>query len=312
MEPTAKNLEGGSLLTNRGGGTLYRGVGFVLLCVMPIVFVWGLIHSLIALAFLNDTFAYIPLIPVVSLYLIYIERKSIFALTSYGWRTGSALIVPGVACLTMARSNLWQLRSANQISLLMLAFVLIWAGAFALFFGNHSFHAASFPLLFLLFMIPIPEPLLSQAIRMLQLGSAKATESIFRLFDVPFFRQGLDFTLPGVTIRVAEECSGIRSSLALLITTVVASHFFLRTTWRKLLLCIFVIPIVILKNGLRIATLSTLAVYVNPGFLRGNLHHRGGIVFFVIALLPMALFLVLLQKGEGHPVAPPSKTGHLV
>jgi exosortase len=298
MEPTVKNLQADSLLTNRCVAALFPGVGFVLLCVTPIAFVWGLVHRFLVLAFQNDTFAYIPLIPVVSLYLIYSERKSIFSIVSYDWRTGGVFIVPGAICLVLARLDSWQLGSANQISLLMFAFVLIWAGAFALFFGNHSFRAASFALLFLLFMVPIPEPLLSQSILMLQQGSAKAAELIFQIFDVPFFRQGLDFALPGVTIRVAEECSGIRSSLALLITTVLASHFFLRSSWRRLLLCIFVIPIVILKNGLRIATLSTLAVYVDPGFLHGNLHRRGGIVFFLIALIPMTLLLMLLQKGE--------------
>jgi hypothetical protein len=45
-------------------------------------------------------------------------------------------------------------------------------------------------------------------------------------------------------------------------------------------------------------TLSTLAIYVNPQFLYGNLHRRGGVVFFAIALLPLILLLTLLQKGE--------------
>jgi hypothetical protein len=53
-----------------------------------------------------------------------------------------------------------------------------------------------------------------------------------------------------------------------------------------------------LKNGLRIFTLSTLAVYVNPGFLHGNLHKYGGIPFFAVALLPMGMLLVFLQKRE--------------
>ena len=62
MEPTAKNLEGGCLLTNRRGGALYPSVGvsFALPCVMPIAFVWGPMSSFIALAFQNDTFACIP------------------------------------------------------------------------------------------------------------------------------------------------------------------------------------------------------------------------------------------------------------
>jgi exosortase len=123
-------------------------------------------------------------------------------------------------------------------------------------------------------------------------------EAFFRIAGVPYHREGFVFILPGISIRVAEECSGIHSTLALLITTVLASYIFLKKSWKRVVLCIAVVPIAIFKNGLRIATLSVLAIYVNPAFLYGNLHHRGGIVFFIIALLPMALLLNLLRRGD--------------
>jgi exosortase len=132
-------------------------------------------------------------------------------------------------------------------------------------------------------------------------GKRHAAAGFFRITGVPYLRQGLVFLLPGVSIRVAEECSGIRSSLALLITTVLASYLFLRTPWRKLLLCAVVVPSAVLKKGLRIATLSTLsilAIYVDPGFLYGRLHHEGGIVFFMLALVPIALLVMWFQKRE--------------
>jgi hypothetical protein len=53
-------------------------------------------------------------------------------------------------------------------------------------------------------------------------------------------------------------------------------------------------------------TLSALSIYVNPGFLYGNLHRRGGIVFFMIVLAPMALLLIWLQKGE-RPLSAPTR-----
>jgi exosortase len=104
-----------------------------------------------------------------------------------------------------------------------------------LFFGNRALRATSFPLLFLVFMISIPTRILGAPILWLQKGSAQAAAVLFKLFAIPVFQQGFDFTLPGVTIRMAEECNGIRSTLALLITAVVASHISLRTTWRKIL-----------------------------------------------------------------------------
>ena len=237
--------------------------------------------------------------------MVYENRAAIFAELSIGRILGPALIIPGMVLIAIGKLNLWQLGSTNMVSLLMLAAFLVWLGAFGLFFGVRAFRIACFPLFFLLFMIPIPEPALSKIIYFLQAGSSEMVELFFRMAGVPYLRQGFIFELPGVAIRVAEECSGIRSSLALLITTVLASHFFLRTNWKRMLLCAVVVPIVIFKNGLRIATLSILAIYVNPGFLYGRLHHQGGFVFFIIALLPMALVLRLLQKGENpSPAAP--------
>jgi exosortase len=207
-------------------------------------------------------------------------------------------VAAGAACLLADRLNPWELGDANQGSLFVFAFLLVWMGAFALFFGTRAFSAARFPLLFLLFAVPIPQPLLSRIIYFLQERSADIAEQFFRLGGVPYFRQGLIFQLPGVAIRVAEECSGIRSSMALFITTVLAAYLFLNTTWRKVVLCLVVVPLAIVKNGLRIMVLTTLAIYVDPSFLRGNLHHHGGVVFFLIALVPLGLLLVWFQKSE--------------
>jgi exosortase len=274
------------------------GLGFLLVCVLPFVVAWDSTKYLFTLVIYNETFSQIPLIPVVSAFLIYGDRKRICSAISFWWILGAALITPGVILVFVARLNVWHLDSTNQAALVVFAAVFVWIGAFALFWGPHAFRAACFPLLFLLFAIPIPEPILSKVIFLLQKGSSDAAEMFFRLDGVPYLRQGFIFQLPGVAIRVAEECSGIRSTLALLITTVLAGHLFLKSSWKKLLLCAVVIPLAILKNGLRIMTLSTLAIYVNPGFLRGDLHKHGGIVFFVIALVPLAFLLMWLQKSE--------------
>jgi exosortase len=273
-------------------------LGFALICVVPFAMAWDLTRALFTLVWTNDTFSQIPLIPVVSLFLIYGNRKEIFTDISFGWATGAALIVPGLAFVVAARLDAGQISAANQATVLMFGIVLIWMGAFALFFGTHAFRAARIPLFFLIFAIPIPEPLLSKLIAFLQEKSADAAQAFFSLGRVPYLRRGLIFDLPGVSIQVAEECSGIRSTLALFITTALAAALFLKSNWRRLLLLVVVVPIAILKNGLRIATLSTLAIYVNPAFLTGNLHHHGGVLFFLIALIPMALLLIFLERQE--------------
>jgi exosortase/archaeosortase family protein len=59
--------------------------------------------------------------------------------------------------------------------------------------------------------------------------------------------------------------------------------------------------VMIVKNGIRIVTLTMLATYVDPGFLYGNLHREGGVVFFMIGLLLMVPVFWILQAGEHAP-----------
>lgn len=298
MDALNNSIEMGGVPAAESRVTQFRIFVFLLSCLLPFVLAWDSTRVLFALILGNETFSQIPLIPLVSLYLIYGNRNAIFSEVAFGWRLGLALVTPGIVILGAGRFNLWPLSPTNQVVLIVVGIVLIWMGMFAFCFGPRAFRAASFPLLFLLFTVPIPEPILSKLIVFLQKGSADLAELFFHLARIPYFRQGFIFELPEVTIRVAEECSGIRSTLALLITTVLAGHLFLRNNWRKSLLILVVVPVAIFKNGLRIATLSALAIYVNPGFLQGDLHHRGGIVFFLIALLPMALLLMWLERGE--------------
>ena len=298
MDPITESTELRALPVEWDRAKQARILGFALASILPLAIVWVTMRDLASTTLENDTYSHIPLIPVVSLFLIYSERQRIFVRLSSGWKVGSSLLAAAAALFVLGKLNPWAGNIENGLSVAMLAAVLAWAGAFALFFGANALRAASFPFLFLVFMIPIPEPLLSRTILFLQEQSANAAALFFRIAGIPVFREGFIFNLPGISIRVAEECSGIRATLALLITAVLAGHLFLRKFWKKALLCVLVFPFAILKNGLRIMALSTLAAYVNPGFLHGNLHKYGGMVFFVAALVPLALILMLLQKTE--------------
>jgi exosortase len=147
-------------------------------------------------------------------------------------------------------------------------------------------------------MVPIPDFVLNQAIFWLQSGSAEVSHAFFELMGVPVLRNGFIFSLPGVNIEVAKECSGIRSSLALFITSLLAGHLFLRSTWTKVVLALITLPLLVIKNGIRIVTVTLFSIYVDPGFLTGSLHQQGGILFFLVALAFLTPVLRLLQTSE--------------
>src|SRR5262249_49767303 len=142
---------------------------------------------------------------------------------------------------------------------------------------------------------------------LLQKGSAEVTYVIFDLLGVPVYREGFFFALPGLAIEVAEECSGIRSSLALLITGVLASHLLLRRAWSRAVFMAGIVPIAIVKNAVRIVVLSLLAIHVDKGFITGSaLHQRGGIPLFFVTLLMVGGVVWLLQRLEARGETPPA------
>ena len=111
-------------------------------------------------------------------------------------------------------------------------------------------------------------------------------------------RDGTVFQLPGIVIEVAQECSGIRSSWVLFITSVLASYLFLKSPWRRAVLVAFVIPLGILRNGFRILVIGLLCVHVGPQMIHSIIHHQGGPLFFALSLIPLFLLLWWLRRGE--------------
>jgi exosortase len=154
-------------------------------------------------------------------------------------------------------------------------------------------------------LIPIPEFLVGKAITGLQIASAEGTYRLFRWFGVPVLKNGFYLALPSLDIEIAKQCSGIRSSLVLVISSLVLGHLFLRSSWGKILVVLLAIPVAIAKNAVRIFVLSMLGIHWNPAFLYGNLHRNGGIVFFALALAGMVLFLKLIRQVEKWIDRPP-------
>ena len=156
-------------------------------------------------------------------------------------------------------------------------------------------------------MVPLPAGLLHMIIVFLQRSSAEVTDIGFSLVGVPVIRDGFVFGLSNVAIHVAEGCSGIRSTLSLIITSIVAGHFFLRSVWGKLGIVAVVVPLAIIKNAVRIVVLSLLANYVDPSFVtNGILHDSIGLPLFGLSVVILISLVWLLQRFERrHGYYPP-------
>ena len=247
----------------------------------------------------SEYYSHISLIPVVSAYLIFRRRREMFRGTASAHPWGILAAAAGVGLYVAGRMLGGELDV--RASLTTLGALLIWCGSYLVLYGKNASRRALFPLAFLVFAVPIPALVVEKIIAVLVVGSAYMTRLLFLVLGVPFVQEGPVFRLPGFAIEVAQECSGIRSSLALFITTVLAGHIFLRKFGNKALLALAVLPVALFKNAIRIVTLYLLSYFVDIRIIAGGfLHRSGGFIFFGMGLFVLGSILWLFREGESR------------
>jgi exosortase len=279
-----------------------RHAAFLALLIGTLAWFWGPLSTVVTLSLQYgeyEHYSHIVTIPFISLFLVYLDRRAIFAKVEARPRLGALMMTVAIAVAWLPR--VLRVDDETAWSFAILSMVATCIGAFVMCYGTDAFRKASFGLLLLVFMAPLPPFLLHAVIGFLQRASAEVTAVLFELLDVSVFRQDFLFALPGLTIRVAEECSGIRSTLALFIVGLVAGHLYLRSTWAKTVLALIVVPLAVVKNGIRIVVLSLLGIYVDPGFVGGSVLHRySGLPVFALAFAILGAVIWLLQRSEAR------------
>lgn len=282
---------------------------FAGLCAVTLIVFRKPFLALAALALHDERYTVALAIPSISIGLIWFNRKEVLRRVHYRIVPGIIFAIVGLAWFAISDLPASPV-SQYVLSIRIGALLLIVIGAFVCCYGTQAARAASFPLAFLFLMVPIPSTMLDRAVVALQHGSAELSYRIFKLSGAPVFRESpVRFSLPGVTIEVANECSGIRSSLSLFVSSIVAGYLLLRSGWSRTFLALMTIPIAIIKNSLRIVTISYLGVYVDPGFLEGRLHRNSGLPFSLIALALLAPVLLMLMRAERHSRQPAPNSG---
>jgi exosortase len=271
---------------------------FLALMAVSLLAGWRPLFETFELALQNDTYTHILLILPVSLFMILAERRLLVATAPWSLRAGAAVLL---AAATIASSAwIWtaSLAADTQLAIRIFALVLSWIGFFLLSYGIELSRKLMFPLLFLFGLVPLPRIVMDPLIALLQIGSAWSAHAFFAAFGVPVFQQGVILTIPGLIVQVAQECSSIRSSSMLIVTSLVMAQVLLRSFWRKAVVVAVAVPLSVFKNGLRIFIIAMLGTRVDPGYLTGRLHHQGGSVFLAIALGGTLALLWLLRRGE--------------
>jgi len=246
----------------------------------------------------SDLYSHLPVIYVIIGYVLFSERKKIFSEVGYSPVYGVGLVFVSGLVYAYGRANQAGFSPNDYNSVLSLAFAVYLAGIFLICFGLKAFRGAGFAVFLLLFTIPIPDFLLDQTISFLQVQSYNAACWVLDALRFYPIKQGFSIILPDISVEVAKQCSGIRSSIALFIISVLYGRYFLQKNASRVLLVFLTLFIAPYKNGLRIATLVLLSIYWDKAVLSGSLHTAGGIPFFFIGLAWLSLVLWALAKLE--------------
>jgi exosortase C (VPDSG-CTERM-specific) len=258
------------------------------------------LYRLVRFAVDSTLYSHILLMPLVSAYLIWLRRDRIQSpshpacgLTVFGLVAGMVMMA-GAYVGHSART----LAEADYLTWTIAAFLFLLLALGAWFLGRETLRTIAFPAGILLFCVPFPVVLEKGFQSFLQHGSATAAHGLFIVSGMPVFNEGTTFRLPGFCLEVAPECSGIHSTLVLLIVSLLVGSLFLRTPWKRAVLVLAVVPLGILRNAVRILVIGQLCVRIGPEMIDSPIHHRGGPLFFVLSLAPLFLLAWMFWRTD--------------
>jgi exosortase C (VPDSG-CTERM-specific) len=241
------------------------------------------------------------LIPFVSAYLIKLKWRELDFTRVFERRYPAIPLAAGAALLIGYRFEArrgWTPVADDYFALMTLSLLFFLLADAWVFLGGKNLRKLAFPIAFLFFSVPFPVAMRSRIETFLQHESADVAAAMLKLSGMPVLQEGTYFRLPGLRLDVAPECSGIRSSIILFITGLVAANLILNSNWRRVLLVVAMVPLALLRNGFRIFTISQLCVHIGPQMIESPIHRRGGPIFFGLSMIPFLFLLIYLRKKE--------------
>lgn len=233
------------------------------------------------------------LIPFISLYLIWAKATDLQKVPFEPSWAGVALMILGLVAFVLGElSAIW--------AIIWYAFLFTLWGMVIATMGLRAAAVIWAGLLYLVFMIPLPQTLLEDLSGAFQLWSSQIGTSFLRMIGISVYLEGNVIDLGSYRLQVVEACSGLRYLFPLMSFAFFCGYIFRGKLWQKVVIFLSSIPITILMNSFRIAVTGVLVNRYGTQQAEGFLHYFEGWVIFVgcIALLflEMAAFALLGRR----------------
>ncbi len=263
---------------------------------------WPTFHSMTEIWARSDTYAHGYLVFPISLWLLWRRRADLARVTPVADPRGLTVLA--------AAGAVWLLADAGSVSVAaQYAFVAMLLAMVWTVLGGVFVRAALFPLLFLLFAVPVGEFLIPPLMEF----TADFTVAAVKLAGIPVYREGNYFSLPSGDWSVVEACSGLRYLIASVTLGALYAYLTYRTWKLRLLFAVAAIAVPILANGLRATMIVMIGHLSGMKYAVGVDHLLYGWVFFGVVMLLLFWVGNFWREDElpyplPRPAAAPART----
>lgn len=249
------------------------------------------LDDMVHLFWVSDDNAHGPLVIAASLWIVWQQRAAFSAAAEQPRpRLGTAIFLFGLLLYAFAVSQ-----DITFIKLLAEWPVII--GILLCLRGAAALRTLWFPLVFLLFQLPLPAVLIDSLTQPLKTWVSSAADQILYAAGYPIAREGVTLVIGQYQLLVADACSGLRSLVAL----AALGTLFLYLTGRSsrlhnILMLASIIPLALVGNLVRVLILVLITYYLGDAAGQGFLHGAAGMVVFIAAMCGLFALDVLLAR----------------
>ena len=245
----------------------------------------------------REEFSHGYMIPIVSLFLLLQKFPKLAAVKCKHQFVGVAAIIVGILFYLLGEL------SAIYI-IIQYGFIVTLAGIAISLLGLSGASIIAVPLIYLLFMIPLPNFLYFNLSSYLQLISSSIGVFILRLMNVSVYLEGNVIDLGTYRLQVVDACSGLRYLFPLMSFGFLVAYVYRSAFWKKAVIFLSTIPITLLMNSFRITVIGISVELWGIGAAEGFLHDFQGWVVFMACLGILALEILLIHRLSGVKGSP--------
>ncbi len=221
----------------------------------------------------NDNYSHGFFIPFISVFMVWELRDKLSRINPEPSYLGLLVVLLGLAQLVLGYLG-------SEFFLKRTSLILVLSGIVIFLFGFHYFRVLTVPILYLLFMIPLPAIIWNKIAFPLQLFSSALAEHVVRSLGLSILRHGNVLYLPTTTLEVVDACSGLRSLMTMFALSAFLSWQAKFSLWKRWVLFLSAVPIAIIANTIRLSATAVMASFYGEKVAQGFLHEFSGFVTF--------------------------------